>query len=79
MNAGQGNYAASASDGALEEAQHNKLQMICDKLMLQEGESFLDIGCGWGTLVRHAAKHYGALLPGARLALVLGSRLPLPA
>jgi cyclopropane-fatty-acyl-phospholipid synthase len=49
-----------ASDGALEEAQHNKLQMICDKLMLQEGESFLDIGCGWGTLVRHAAKHYGA-------------------
>jgi len=55
----QGNYAASASDGALEEAQHNKLQMICDKLMLQEGESFLDIGCGWGTLVRHAAKHYG--------------------
>ena len=63
MNARQGNYAASASDGALEEAQHNKLQMICDKLMLQEGESFLDIGCGWGTLVRHAAKHYGALLP----------------
>lgn len=58
----QDNYAASASDGALEEAQHNKLQMICDKLMLQEGESFLDIGCGWGTLVRHAAKHYGGSL-----------------
>lgn len=59
LSTAQGNYAASASDGALEEAQHNKLQMICDKLMLQEGESFLDIGCGWGTLVRHAAKHYG--------------------
>jgi len=29
-------------------------------LRAQEGESFLDIGCGWGTLVRHAAKHYGA-------------------
>jgi hypothetical protein len=30
--------------------------LICDKLMLQEGESLLDIGCGWGTLARHAAK-----------------------
>eukprot|EP00001_Collodictyon_triciliatum_P070427 12484_5 len=41
--------------------------MICDKLMLQEGESFLDIGCGWGTLVRHAAKHYGAKATGVTL------------
>ena len=38
---------AFQADGALEEAQHNKLQMVCDKLMLQEGESFLDIGCGY--------------------------------
>ena len=52
----KGDFKASAADGALEEAQHNKLQLICDKLMLQEGESILDIGCGWGTLARHAAK-----------------------
>jgi cyclopropane fatty-acyl-phospholipid synthase-like methyltransferase len=55
----KGNFKASAADGALEEAQHNKLQLICDKLMLQEGESMLDIGCGWGTLARHAAKVCG--------------------
>jgi len=66
-DAHKGNFLASAKDGALEEAQHNKLQMICDKLMLQEGESFLDIGCGWGTLVRHAAKHYGAKATGVTL------------
>jgi len=39
----QGNYSASAKDGALEEAQHNKLQMICDKLMLQVPENCI---CG---------------------------------
>merc|ERR1711966_410907 len=65
----KGDYAKSAADGALEEAQHNKLQMVCDKLMLQEGESFLDIGCGWGTLVRHAAKFYGAKATGVTLAV----------
>ena len=63
-----------ASDGALEEAQHNKLQMICDKLMLQEGESFLDIGCGWGTLVRHAAKHYGAKVSGEKKTSILRTK-----
>merc|ERR1712205_205773 len=44
-------------------------QMVCDKLMLQEGESFLDIGCGWGTLIRHAAKFYGAKATGVTLAV----------
>ncbi|MEM9099790.1 MAG: cyclopropane-fatty-acyl-phospholipid synthase family protein [Pseudomonadota bacterium] len=42
----------------LEAAQKAKLDMICRKLRLQEGDRFLDIGCGWGGLVRHAAKHY---------------------
>jgi len=44
---------------SLEAAQDNKMNLACKKLQLQEGERLLDIGCGWGTLARHAAKHYG--------------------
>ena len=51
----------------LEEAQDNKLHMICQKLQLKPGETFLDIGCGWGTLARHAAKHYGVKATGVTL------------
>lgn len=43
----------------LEQAQYNKLDMICRKLQLKEGEQLLEIGCGWGGLAQHAAKHYG--------------------
>jgi cyclopropane-fatty-acyl-phospholipid synthase len=42
----------------LNEAQRQKLDHICRKLMLRPGERFLD-GCGWGALVMHAAEHYG--------------------
>ena len=62
-----GDYAASAGDLTLEQAQFNKMQAICDKVQLQEGETFLDIGCGWGTLVRHAAREYGAKATGVTL------------
>ena len=51
----------------LEDAQTAKLDMICRKLRLAEGETFLDIGCGWGGLVRHAAKHYGVKAHGITL------------
>ncbi len=44
---------------ALEEAQDNKMDLIAQKLQFKPGESLLDIGCGWGTFVMHAAKHYG--------------------
>lgn len=43
----------------LETAQRRKLDLICRKLELREGDRFLDVGCGWGALVIHAASHYG--------------------
>nr|XP_018917708.1 PREDICTED: uncharacterized protein LOC109044442 [Bemisia tabaci] len=43
----------------LEEAQVNKLRMICEKLRLEPGMRLLDIGCGWGGLAEYAARNYG--------------------
>ena len=43
----------------LEEAQRDKLDMICRKLELKPGDRLLDIGCGWGGLAGYAARHYG--------------------
>jgi cyclopropane-fatty-acyl-phospholipid synthase len=50
-------YFENATD-SLEEAQFKKLDTICRKLDLQPGNRFLDIGCGWGALLIHAARHY---------------------
>ena len=47
-------------DESLDAAQERKLDYICRKLRLQPGERFLDIGCGWGGLIMHAAREYGA-------------------
>lgn len=46
-------------DEDIHTAQERKLDYICRKLRLKPGERLLDIGCGWGGLVVHAAKHYG--------------------
>lgn len=54
---------------SLETAQRNKMSLICDKLQVKEGDSMLDIGCGWGTLTRHAAKYYGAKTTGVTLSV----------
>lgn len=51
----------------LARAQADKLHMICRKLRLKPNERFLDIGCGWGALICHAAKHYGVKATGVTL------------
>lgn len=48
----------------LEEAQVNKLRMICEKLQLKPGEKLLDIGCGWGGLAKFAAENYSVEVVG---------------
>ena len=57
----------AAPDDTLETAQERKLDVICRKLRLAEGDRLLDIGCGWGALVLHAAKRYGVDAVGVTL------------
>ncbi|HEX9619848.1 MAG TPA: cyclopropane-fatty-acyl-phospholipid synthase family protein [Polyangiaceae bacterium] len=52
----------------LEQAQDNKLELVCQKLGLKPGMRLLDIGCGWGTLARYAAEHYGVDATGVTIA-----------
>ena len=54
-------------ENTLEQAQIDKLEMICRKLRLQQGEKLLDIGCGWGGLICYAAKQYGVKAHGITL------------
>ncbi len=51
----------------LADAQRAKLDLICRKLGLHEGSRHLDIGCGWGSLLCHAAEHYGTVSTGVTL------------
>lgn len=53
----------------LEQAQRNKLDMICRKLELQPGERLLDIGSGWGGLARFAAENYGVEVLGITVSM----------
>jgi cyclopropane-fatty-acyl-phospholipid synthase len=48
-----------AADATLEEAQTAKHELVCRKLGLREGMRLLDVGCGWGSLLLHAAKQHG--------------------
>jgi cyclopropane-fatty-acyl-phospholipid synthase len=54
-------------DSSLEEAQEEKYDLVCRKLGLQPGMRLLDVGCGWGGMVRHAARHYGVSALGVTL------------
>jgi cyclopropane-fatty-acyl-phospholipid synthase len=59
-------YFGSQGDD-LETAQERKLAYICDKLRLRPGQRVLDLGCGWGGLVIHAARHRGVDATGITL------------
>ena len=52
---------------SLDQAQHDKLEMICRKLRLEPGDRMLDIGCGWGGLICYAAQHFGVKAHGITL------------
>lgn len=52
---------------SISQAQTDKLDYICKKLLLKPGQTLLDIGCGWGALVIHAAKNYGVKATGITL------------
>jgi len=56
-------------DVDLDTAQEKKLDYICRKLRLSPGERLLDVGCGWGGLLIHAAQHYGVEAVGITLSV----------
>ncbi|BBZ78187.1 cyclopropane-fatty-acyl-phospholipid synthase [Mycolicibacterium anyangense] len=45
------------AEATLEEAQDNKYRLVFEKLNLKPGDRLLDVGCGWGSMVRHAARN----------------------
>src|SRR3954465_15437971 len=51
----------------LEEAQETKLELVCTKLALHEGQRVLDVGCGWGSFAMHAAERHGVSVVGITL------------
>ncbi|MFI0812893.1 class I SAM-dependent methyltransferase [Streptomyces echinatus] len=53
--------------GTLESAQRDKLELICAKLGLKEGQRLLDVGCGWGSMAVHAAREHGVGVVGVTL------------
>ncbi len=58
----------SSPDVSVEQAQFDKLSLVCRKLGLEPGMTLLDVGCGWGSLSLHAAEHFGAQVTGITIA-----------
>ncbi|MFE1250574.1 class I SAM-dependent methyltransferase [Streptomyces sp. NPDC058766] len=54
-------------DATLEQAQRDKLELVCRKLALSPGQRLLDVGCGWGSMAVHAAREHGAHVVGVTL------------
>jgi cyclopropane-fatty-acyl-phospholipid synthase len=59
-------YFAGGAE-TLEQAQEQKLELVCTKLALREGERVLDVGCGWGSFAIHAARRHGVQVLGVTL------------
>ncbi|GGX68345.1 SAM-dependent methyltransferase [Streptomyces minutiscleroticus] len=53
--------------GTLEDAQRDKLELVCRKLDLKPGMRLLDVGCGWGSMAVHAAREHGVSVVGVTL------------
>ncbi|MFF9116865.1 class I SAM-dependent methyltransferase [Streptomyces massasporeus] len=56
-----------APDSTLEQAQRDKLELVCRKLGLRPGLRLLDVGCGWGSMAIHAAREHGVRVVGVTL------------
>jgi cyclopropane-fatty-acyl-phospholipid synthase len=64
-----GYWTDSAPGYGLEDAQRDKLDLVCRKIGLAPGMRMLDVGCGWGSLSLHAAQHYGVDVVGVTLSV----------
>ncbi|WP_445527299.1 class I SAM-dependent methyltransferase [Streptomyces cyslabdanicus] len=60
-------WPAPESRATLEQAQHDKLELVSRKLDLKPGQRLLDVGCGWGSMAIHAAREHGAGVVGVTL------------
>ncbi|MGV9560781.1 class I SAM-dependent methyltransferase [Streptomyces sp. NPDC003480] len=56
-----------APEATLEDAQRDKLELVCRKLGLKPGQRLLDVGCGWGSMAIHAAREHGVSVVGVTL------------
>ncbi len=57
-----------SGEESLETGQEQKMELVCDKLKMSENDHYLDIGCGWGTLIKYAAENVGADATGITVA-----------
>ncbi|GAB4066604.1 cyclopropane-fatty-acyl-phospholipid synthase family protein [Angustibacter speluncae] len=62
-----GYWTSDEPSYTVQDAQRDKLDLVCRKLGLQEGDRFLDVGCGWGSLSLYAAENFGARVTGVTL------------
>ncbi|GGX99225.1 SAM-dependent methyltransferase [Streptomyces anandii] len=60
-------WPAPEPAATLEQAQHDKLELVCRKLDLKPGQRLLDVGCGWGSMAIHAAREHGVSVVGVTL------------